>query len=305
MNLKKFFGVDIGGTAVKWAVITEAFEIVKKGEFPTPYENADVLAGQITAVFQQQQETFSGIGVSVPGTLRDEPDGVVEGGGCLRYLDGIPLGKMLRERTGCRCFVENDGKSCALGEYTSGALKDCRVGVVLVLGTGVGGGIVIDGKVFKGSHAFAGEFSYLLERPGGSLRFEDMLGKSCGWKAGMLAELLNRKGLPADTPMNGHDIFRLIHEGDEDAAAALKKFTRHLATQIHNLQAVLDPDVFAVGGGISNQPVLIEQLVKDVEQIYESTDFKQFPKPHIVHCEHGSNANLLGAVYLCRQRMEN
>ncbi|MEY8355060.1 ROK family protein [Lachnospiraceae bacterium 54-53] len=303
--MKYFFGVDIGGTAVKWAVVTGDYEIVRNGEFKTLYDGTEVLVNQILKVYQEQDLMFEGIGISVPGTLNKDADGTVKGGGVLSYLDGVPLGKLVRERCGIPCFVENDGVSCALGEYSCGALRGCRVGVAVVLGTGVGGGIVINGDVFKGAHAFAGEFSFLLERPGGPLKGENMLGMSCGWKAGLLDEILKRKGLPMDTVMNGHDIFGLIHAGDPDAREALRKFCRHLATQIHNLQVIIDPEVFAIGGGISNQPVLMEELQKALDAIYGNTEFKQAPVPVIVQCCHGSAANLLGAVYHCRKRMES
>ena len=220
-------------------------------------------------MYREQGADSKGIGVSIPGTLRDDPDGIVEGGGVLKFLDQAPFGKMVRERCGVPCFVENDGKSCALGEYTTGALKGCGSGVVLVLGTGVGGGIVIDGRVYKGAHSFAGEFSFIMERPGEKLGLGTIFGSSCGWSAGLKADLLRRKNLPEDTEMDGHQIFDLINSGDEDACSALQTFCSHLATQIHNLQAILDPEIFAIGGGISNQPVLMKVLQESLDYIYE------------------------------------
>lgn len=302
--MRRYLGVDIGGTAVKWAVVTEDYEILKKGEFATPYDGGEALADRIAAVYREQGEDFEGIGVSIPGTLRDDPDGIVEGGGNLRFLNQVPFGKLVRERCGVPCFVENDGKSCALGEYTAGALKGCRCGVVLVLGTGVGGGIVIDGRVYRGIHSFAGEFSFIMEKPGEKLGMGAMLGSSCGWSSGLRAELLKRKGLPEDTPMDGYQIFELVNKNDKEAQEALNIFCQHLAVQIHNLQAILDPEIFAIGGGISNQPALMEALQRSLDFIYEGTIFTQMPIPKIVRCQYGSSANILGAVYRCRQRME-
>ena len=298
-----YFGVDVGGTAVKWAVISEDYQVLKSGVFTTPYEGAEFLADRIASVYQETEEACRGIGISIPGTLMDDPDGIVEGGGVLRYLNGIPFGKVVREKCGVPCFVENDGKSCALGEYTAGALKGCRTGVVLVLGTGIGGGIVIDGRVYKGAHSFAGEFSFMMESAGKRLGPETMIGKYCGWSSGLRAELIRRKGLSEDTQMDGYQIFDLVNSKDPDAVGALETYCSHIALQIHNLQTILDPDIFAIGGGISNQPVLLETLQKAVDFIYEGTIFGQVPIPKIVRCQYGNTANILGAVRRCRQRM--
>lgn len=300
-----FFAVDIGGTAVKWAIITADYTILRKGEFPTPYISAQNLADEIARVLKDQPESFAGIGISLPGTALDDPDGTVKGGGNLRYMNRVPFAKIMRETTGLPCFIENDGKCGALGEYSSGALKGYSSGVVLILGTGVAGGIVIDGRVLRGAHAFAGEFSFLMEEPGSRMKLGNLFGGKCGWRKGLMDEIVSRKGLPADTEMNGHELFELVNNQDPEANAALTVFCQHLALQIYNLQAIVDPEIFAIGGGISNQPVLMERLTQELAYIYEDADFKHAPVPVVVNCQHGSDANLIGAVYNCRKRMED
>ena len=300
---KKYFAVDIGGTAVKWAIVTDEYEILKKGEFPTTYEGPERLVESIASACEEQGEIFAGIGISAPGTFYDEPDGIVYGGGSLTFMDKVPLGKMLRERVGLPCFAENDGKSCALGEYSAGALKGCKVGIVMVLGTGIGGGIVIDGNIFKGAHSFAGEFSFICDDPEKGLQEWNEFGKSGGWKTGLQMLALKEKGIPMDADVDGRTIFEWINNGDESAIAALETYCKRLALKINNLQVVLDPEVVAIGGGISNQPVLLETLQKRLDQMYGDTPWKQIPVPKIVHCEHGSDANLLGAVYHCKSKM--
>ena len=82
--MEQYFGVDIGGTAVKWALVAEDYGVLKNGEFATPYEGAEELADAVAAVYREQGAGAKGIGVSIPGTLRDDPDGIVEGGGVLK-----------------------------------------------------------------------------------------------------------------------------------------------------------------------------------------------------------------------------
>lgn len=298
-----YFAADDGGTSVKWAVITPNFEIVKKGSFPTPYEDARVLAGRIADVAGACGETFRGIGLSVPGTVFDDEDGLVRGGGFLEYLDGVAIGKMLRELCQIPVYVENDGKSCALGEYRKGALAGCKIGVVMVLGTGVGGGIVIDGSIWKGFHSFAGEFSFIQRQPQKTEDMSNRFGMAGGWKNGLLRRVLEAKGLPLDTEMDGEQIFRLINGKDPAAQTALGQYTDDLALQIWNLQAVLDPQVIAIGGGISRQPALMEGIHRSLSRMVEGNRLKQFPVPKVVSCVHGNDANLLGAAYNCEQQM--
>ncbi|MDD2981634.1 MAG: ROK family protein [Hespellia sp.] len=298
--MKQYFAVDIGGTAVKWAVITEDNEIKKKGEFATPYDGAEALADAVANTLEEQEETFAGMGVSVPGTVPDDPDGIIYGGGVLTFLDKVPFGKMLEERCHLSCSVENDGKSCALGEYSAGALKGSHTGIVLVLGTGIGGGIVIDGKIFKGAHSFAGEFSFICADPEIGLMEGNEFGKACGWQTGLQTLILKEKGLPTDTEADGKKLFEWINSGDEAAMRGLRIFCRRLALQINNLQVILDPEVVAIGGGISKQPILFQILKEEMDAMYEKTPWKHIPVPKVVKCQHGNDANLLGAVYCCK-----
>lgn len=299
-----YFAADVGGTAVKWAVVTPEYQVVKKGSFPMEFTDGDSLLSAIAGTAGQQKEAFAGAGISMPGTLFDDEDGVVHGGGHLRFMNQVPMGKSLRERLGIPVYVENDGKSCALGEYAVGALRGHRIGVVMVLGSGVGGGIVIDGNVYKGAHCFAGEMSFVQLRPGSTQDMTQRFGGSGGWKTGLLRNVLEEKGYPADTELDGNGIFELINGGDEAAIRGLRRYAADIAMQIWNLQAILDPEIFAIGGGISEQPALMAAIQEAIDEMVEQNSLKQFPVPVVMRCEHGNDANLLGAVYRCRQRMQ-
>lgn len=160
--MKEYFGIDVGGTAVKWAVLGEDFSIRERGSLPTDFATADEAVEALTGLIEPYRDRVSAVGVSAPGGIyEDDADGTIHRGGALTYMDGCPLGKLLRERFDMPVAVNNDGKCCALGEYAAGALRGCRTGVVLAIGTGIGGGIVIDGRVLRGAHGFAGEFSFL------------------------------------------------------------------------------------------------------------------------------------------------
>ena len=198
---------------MKYALVSPTFEVNNLGEFPTPYEGPEALIDAIVHALEPYRDQVDGVGVSLPGTVTDDPEGTIARGGALIFMNGVPLAKLIRERTGLVCTVENDGKAGVLGEYASGALMGCRSGVVMVLGTGIGGGILIDGKVWKGSHFFAGEFSFIYDDPHEPLGMDAFFAGRAGAR-GLLEQVAAAKGLPQDTQLSGREIFDLANAGD-------------------------------------------------------------------------------------------
>lgn len=146
--MQEFFGIDVGGTAVKWAVLGEDFSIRERGSLPTGFTTAEETVSALIGLVEPYRERVSAVGVSAPGGIYEgDVTGTIHRGGALTFMDGCPLGKLMCEALGVPVAVNNDGKCCALGEYAAGALRGTRFGVVLAIGTGIGGGIVIDGKV--------------------------------------------------------------------------------------------------------------------------------------------------------------
>lgn len=295
----EFFGFDIGGTEIKWAAMKQNYEITARGSLPTPQTGAEDLLDVLFPLAGCGR--YAGIGVSVPGYISDGVSGIVRGGGHLRYLDGFPLGAALRERCETPVYVENDGKCCAVGEYEFGALRGSHIGVVLNIGTGIGGGIVIDGTVLKGSHAFAGEFSFILTGPE---KNASTFGLAGGWQNGLMRRIIAEKGLPRGTKMSGFEMFDHIKAGDPAALRALDGYAGALALQIYNLQAIIDPDVFAIGGGIGCEPALIDAVRLGVRRLIGDNPMK-IPVPNVVPAATGKDSNLLGAVCALRKNLVN
>lgn len=304
--MKDIFAVDIGGTAVKYALVDREFHVTGQGEFPTPYDGPEALIDAIVGALEPCRDRVGGVGISLPGTVTDDPDGTIARGGALVFMNGVPLAKLIRERTGLPCAVENDGKAGVLGEYASGALKGCRSGVVVVLGTGIGGGILIDGKVWKGGHFFAGEFSFIYDDFTKPLGMDAFFAGGYGAR-GLLAHVIKAKGLPEDTQLSGREIFAMANDGDEQVIAGIRSYAAGVARQIYNLQVILDPDVIAVGGGISAQSLLHRLIREEIDALYAAFDDMQlFPPPraHVVPAQNGNNANLIGAAYRCNELLE-
>lgn len=186
----------------------------------------------------QCPEQVDGIAVSLPGSPYGN-EGIVRRGGALKYLRGFPLGEALHKASGLPVTLENDGRCAALGEYCAGALQNAHCGVMLVIGTSLGGGILLDGDILDGFQSFAGRFSHLLveDSAGNLVRVGELIGKE-----GLRRAVVSACGLSKDTPLTGFEIFERINSGDSAAQKGLDDFCRPIALLVSNLQIILDPD---------------------------------------------------------------
>lgn len=304
MERTGYLAVDVGGTEVKWARVSDGMEIAVGGRTATGFADAGELADAVAALFREAGGDVRAVALSCPGTVPGDEAGTVLGGGILRYLDGCQLGREVAVRCGVPASVENDGKAAALGEYASGALKGVRVGSVMVLGTAVGGGIVVDGQVLRGAHGFAGEYSFVFDEPTtylGGVAYPAMMGYQCGWP-GLRRLVFKELGRPVDESVDGRQIFGWVDAGDEAARRGLERYADVVGRLACNVQALVDPEVIAIGGGISAQPALVEAVARHAAAFAERNGLGAVPRPNVVAAVHGNDANLLGAVYQCRMR---
>lgn len=302
-----YLGIDIGGTAIKWALLTEDYEVLERGDFPTSsVSSAEGMVESLVSVAEPFKGQFQAVGASVPGTIyEDDPTGTVHKGGSLPYMDGCPLGQELSERLGVPAAVENDGKGCVLGEYAAGALKGIKNGVVLVVGTGIGGGILIDGNVLRGVHGFAGEFSILMNDVEAPFSAANIFAESCSWR-GLRAAVLKAKGLqddPAYQDIDGRALFEWIDAGDEGALAGLAAYAKPFAGMIINLQTTLDPEAFVIAGGISGHDSLVQAIRDAVHERLAELPPGMIPEPRVERAQLGNDANFIGAILKVRRMM--
>jgi predicted NBD/HSP70 family sugar kinase len=291
--MMKYLVLDIGGSAIKYALMTRELEFVEKGKEPTPHDCIESFIEVVGKIYDKYKNDIEGIAISMPGVL-DSEKGYTYTGGSLTYNEGKEIVKILQERCPTKITIENDGKCAALAEVWKGSLKDCNDGVVIVLGTGVGGGIIKDRKVHKGKNFFAGEFSFIATDVNNTEGSGSWWGNLSGSKS-LIEAAAKAKNMPAEE-LDGYKVFEYANNGDEDVLKVLDDFTYKLAVQIFNLQCILDPEVFAIGGGISSQDILIEYIKKNVDKYHKNFIF-DIPKPNVVRCEFRNDANLIGALY--------
>lgn len=299
--MKKYLVFDAGGTFTKYALMDANAEILEKDKVATPdyrtstKEEYYQVLDDVVAKYKDQVE---GIAISMPGML-DNKNGYCVTAGYLAYLAGSTVGDELSERYGLPVSVENDGKCAALAEYWRGSLKGCDNGAVVVLGSGVAGGIILNGKIYRGNHFTAGEYSYICTDVENPEEMSSYWGLNSGAEG--LAKTVAKYTGEDWQNYNGIKIFEQANAGNEQVLKGLKAFTHQLAVQIYNLNIYLDLDIIAIGGGISQQPLLHEYLQKSLDEYMEQIPLRKVaayvPEPKLTNCKFFNDANLIGALY--------
>lgn len=296
----KLMTFDIGGTEIKYSVMDEKFRMEHSGSVPTPQTALDELIGTMADIYMPHKERVEGVAVSLPGFI-DARGGVVRGGGALEYNWGQPVGPRLSAACGgCRVVLENDGKAAAMAELAAGSLRGCGNASVFIIGTGVGGGLIVDGRVVRGIHGTAGEFSFVNTSSQGWPDSRNYAAFQCS-TTGLLEAYRKKKGLSKEIPLDGRKFFANLHAGDPAAMETLETFARAVAIQAYNLTVLLDIEKLAIGGGISRQPVLTGKIREAYDLLMAEYPIRQMaqalPRPEIVTCHFGSEANQVGAFY--------
>lgn len=284
----KYLVLDIGGSSIKYALMDEHAHIQERDSLPTPMDTLEHFIETIGQIYDQYQDRIEGMAISMPGIL-DPEKGYCFTGGALTYIREVPMKDKLQQRCPCPITIGNDAKCAGGAELGFGNLKGVNDGVVIVLGTGIGGCVISHGKVQYGRHFFGGEFSMIFSH--------GVDGEDFWWATNGILGLLKcvQKRLDTNQEYNGVQIFEMANQGHPEVQEAIKDFVRILVKRIYSLQCVLDPEKFVIGGGISAQPLLFEYIEEINQEIYENNDF--YVKPVIEPCFYRNDANLIGALY--------
>ncbi len=282
--------IDIGGTSIKYAVMSEEMEIFSKGKESTPQEGREQLVNALASLYRQ--EPVDGIAISMPGII-DTEMGLCRMGGALRYNDNFNLRAALARYCPVPIHIENDAKCAAMAEAAMGSLKDVDDGFVILLGTMIGGAYIKDKKLCRGKHFSAGEVSYIITDRAGQANYEGIWGNRCITIA-LCKIYAERKGLP-ESAVDGEAVFAGVNTGDPEALECLRGYAKEIAVQIFNLQTVLDPERFAIGGGISAEPALLQTIREQLDLLYERCPYF-VPRAEVVTCQFRNDANLYGAA---------
>lgn len=297
--MKYGFGIDLGGTTVKIAYFDETGNLLEKWEIPTVTENNGVqILPDIAASIRQyidgnqiNETTILGLGIGVPGPV--DAKGVVNK--CVNLGWGVfNIAEELTRLTGFPVKAGNDANVAALGEYWMGGGKGCDNMVFVTLGTGVGGGIVIEGNLLHGTHGSGAEIGHMVLN-----RYETAV-CGCG-KRGCVEQYCSATGISRLAKLRGmgdmtcKDIFDAGKEGDPQAQDVLDEYYEYLGEFLGSLCSVVDPEIVVIGGGVSKAgQVLIDGVTPRFHKyVFHAASQVQFALASL-----GNDAGAYGAFKL-------
>ena len=275
--------IDVGGTSIKYALFRKG-ALSQKGSFPTPtsltayYEVLTELVKNYEQLYQ-----ITGVAISSPGAV-NKTTGAIQGASALPYIHHFDIRGELEASLVLPVSMENDANCAALAELKFGAAKGMKDVIFMVLGTGVGGAIVIDGKIRHGQHLFGGELGFMLMDDTHSF---SELGTAIG--------MANRYKARTGKDLTGEAIFNLAHAGEEIAQEEMTVFLFNVAKGIFNLAYAFDPECIVIGGGVSQAEWLIPELEKELQKMLNKFRIAPF-LPVIKACQYRNDANLVGAA---------
>ena len=288
----QILGLDIGGTTVKMGLLNEAGDIRARREVSVSFDGyqtpiLDTVCSAAEIFLKEENASVSGIAVSATGQI-DTANGVVAGtNGKIPNYEGSPVRKRLEQLFHVPVWVLNDANAAALGECFLGAGKGYQNVLMITLGTGVGGGLVLGGRVYGGSRGFAGEVGHFT-------LYQDGIPCSCG-KRGCFESYASARALVerAETT-DGKELFQKVREGDPKTKAALDAWMEDVAAGITGLIHLLNPSLVLIGGGISVQE---ELLIEPLRRKILSGVMPRFAENlRVERAVLGNDAGLIGAL---------
>ena len=298
-EMTQYLVLDIGGTFIKYAIMDGEAQFITQGKVPAVTDSEEGTLAALKGVRDAVEDyDYEGVAISMPGRI-DTAKGIAHTGGAFTWIKDYPAAQKYGAVFDRPCTIANDGKCAASAENWIGALADVNSGAVLVLGTGIGGGIVINNEVWMGATGGAGELSAFITDHQGVKNGLGWGNIGIMWAAHISAGSITGKygALKGIEHADGIMLFDAYEAGDEIAASVLKTFGEEAAAGICSLQSVLDLQRYAIGGGISARPETT-QIIKDaVDALFDPyLDFLPYGKPEIVTCKFGNEANLIGAL---------
>ena len=313
--MKYYIGIDLGGTNIKAGVVDEDFRIIAKAtcktNLPRPAEDickdmAQVAKQAVDDAGLSLDDIVS-VGIGTPG-IANSADGIIEYSNNLGFKD-FHVVELMKTFIDKPCFVENDANAAAYGEFVAGAAKGANNAVCITLGTGVGGGIVIDKKIYSGSNFAGAEIGHIVIDPNGPMC-------TCGRK-GCFEVFSSATGLIRMTKeamkedpsslmvqmskdmgkVSARTAFNAMREGDKAGKAVVDKYIKYLALGITNTINIFQPDILCIGGGVCNEgdPLLLPLKEQIAKEVYTRDSKKN---TEVVIAKLGNDAGIIGAAFL-------
>ena len=284
-------GIDLGGTQVRVALARSDGRLVasiktKTSLLGTPQGLVDWASSEIDR--HRGREKVRSITIAAPGPI-DVKRGVLVNPPNLPWQN-VPLAAMLGRATGAKVQLANDADMAGLGEFHHGAGRGTRNMVYITWSTGVGGGLIIDGKLHRGGHGTAGEVGHMIIDPDGPL-------DNCGQR-GCLEAMAGGASLARETGHPAAELFRAAARGDRHAGMVVERAARYMGLALISLTNALDPELFVMGGGVTRSWALVQPTM--LETLKSSPFIKPARRPRLLRARLGDRAGQVGAVEWAR-----
>ena len=284
-------GIDLGGTQVRVALARSDGRLVasiktRTALLPTPQAMVDWAAAQIDR--HRGREKVRSITIAAPGPI-DIKRGMLVNPPNLPWQN-VPLVALMGRATGARVNLANDADMAGLGEFHHGAGRGTRNMVYITWSTGVGGGLIIDGKLHRGSHGTAGEIGHMIIDPNGPL-------DNCGQR-GCLEAFVSGTALARQTGLTAAELFAAAAGGDRQALLVVEGAARYMGIALISLTNALDPEIFVMGGGVSRSWGLVYPTM--IATLRSSPFIKPARRPRLRRARLGDRAGQVGAVEWAR-----
>ena len=287
--------IDIGGTSIKYGVLSEKGEIFIDGTVSTKvtekenFRLSDVKKLIRNILDEYRNYEIKGICISTAGVVNPEKGEIAYAGPTIPKYTGTKIKEELEKEFSISCEVENDVNCAGLGEYWKGAGKGSKSMVCLTIGTGIGGSVILDGKLLNGIGYTAGEIGYMDVN--GS--YIQNIASSRYLVEKVQKEKVEKEGIT--DAITGVDIFELAKKGDEICIAGINEIISNLAVGVRNIIYLLNPEVIVIGGGITAQKEYLEEKIR--KEVNDGMISDMFRKTRIELAQQGNQAGLLGALY--------
>jgi glucokinase len=308
-------GVDIGGTKVLGALVDETGAILRDHRVPSPGPWPDMRDAIVGVVNELRKDAVEVVGVGVGAAGMVDLDGMIHYAPNVPGFRKVPVQASLAEATGLPTVVDNDANAAAYAEIKIGAARELDDALVITLGTGIGGGVIVDGRVLRGANGFAAEIGHFQIDPAGPLcacgeigHWEAMAsGNALGRMARELAAegcapgILEQAGGSVDA-IGGHHVSAAARAGAPDALALVDEYSFNVAIGLVGLANIFDPALIAIAGGLVNDGELfLGPMRRHFLGHIEGATYR--PTPDIVPATAGEHAGVIGAALLALDRL--
>lgn len=311
-----FIGIDLGGTNIAAGLVDKDGKIVCKDSIPTGKERsyqeivkdmAD-LVKKIIGTAGIASDEVQAIGIGSPGTPNDK-EGILVYANNLANFENVPLRAELQKHINIPVILDNDANCAALAESVAGAASDVKHSVTITLGTGVGSGVVIDGKVYSGFNYSAAEMGHMVIKADGE---QCTCGRKGCWEAyasatGLIQQTIEAASLDKNSlinklvdgdlsRVNAKTAFDAAKQGDKTGLKVVEQYIKYIAEGLINVINIFAPEVVVIGGGVCKEG---EYLLKPLrELVYKDVYFKEKPQTQIRVARMGNDAGIIGAAML-------